>query len=127
MTTPLEHPRRSPAPGPTVTKALRRAADLLGLSQADVAEILGVSKSTASRLFAGQYELTPARKKEWELALLFVRLFRSLDAVAGHGPAARAWLEGPNLALSRPPLELVKSAEGLVRVVQYLDSVRGRV
>ncbi len=117
----------SPAPAPTVSKAVVRAADLLGLNQAALADILGISRATASRLVAGSYRLEPRRSKEWELALLFVRMFRSLDALVGHGDAARAWLRGSNLAFGRPPIDEVRSAEGLVRVVQYLDAVRGRV
>jgi hypothetical protein len=111
----------------TVSKAVRRAAELLRLSQAVVAEILGVSTSSVSRLYAGTYLLQAERKKEWELALLFLRLFRSLDAILGHGEQARAWLEGTNLALSGRPVELIRTTEGLVRVIQYLDAYRGRV
>ena len=33
--------------------------------------------------FAGKYLLSPDRAKEWEFALLFVRLFRSLQAIVG--------------------------------------------
>ena len=113
-------------PSATVSKAAVRAADLLGFSQAELAAALGVSRATASRLVAGKYQLEPTRK-EWELALLFVRLFRSLDAIAGHGAEARTWLRGANRALGQAPAELATSAEGLVRVVQYLDAVRGRV
>jgi transcriptional regulator with XRE-family HTH domain len=116
-----------PEPGPTLAKATLRAARLLGLSQAALAEILGVSQATASRLESGAYRLGPERKKEWELAVLFVRLFRSLDAIVGHDEAARAWLEGRNVALGGVPIELIKTAEGLVRTVQYLDATRGRV
>jgi hypothetical protein len=120
-------PAAAPAAAPTLAKAVVRAADILGLSQTTLAEILGVSKATASRLVGGQYRLDPARRKEWELALLFVRMFRSLDAVAGHGEQARTWLRGPNLALGRTPLEEITTTEGLVRVVQYLDAVRGKI
>ena len=42
-------------------------------------------------------------------------------------PAARAWLEGYNTALGAAPRDLIKSAAGLVRVVDYLDHARGRV
>ena len=118
---------RDADPGATLTKAVLRAAGLLDLQQGTVADLLGVSRATASRLFGGTYELGPARKKEWELAILFVRLFRSLDAIVGHNDQARAWLRGPNVALGAAPIDLIGSAEGLVRVVHYLDSVRGRV
>lgn len=113
--------------GATLSKAVTRAAALIGLSQAAMADILGLSPSSVSRLFAGAYCLQPERKKEWELALLFVRLFRSLDAILGHGEQARAWLKGENLALSGKPIELIRNTEGLVRVVHYLDAYRGRV
>ena len=56
-----------------------------------------------------------------------MRLFRSLDALWGHEGTARAWLESYNTALGAAPLELIKSAAGLVRVVDYLDHARGRV
>jgi hypothetical protein len=62
------------------------------------------------------------------MATLFVRLYRSLDALVGSNEAqARAWLDGENAALGGVPRELIASAEGLVRVVQYLDAARGRI
>jgi transcriptional regulator with XRE-family HTH domain len=121
--------RRStdPAEGIVLTKAVTRAASLLGLSQRQVAEALGLSGPTASRLFAGKYRLSPGRAKEWELGVLFVRLFRSLDALWGHEGTARTWLETYNTALGAAPLELIRTTVGLVRVVDYLDHARGRV
>lgn len=116
-----------PEPGPTLSKAVVRAADFLGVSQAALADALGLSRSTASRLVAGMYMLDPSRRKEWELGVLFLRVFRSLDAVVGHGEQARTWMRGPNLALGGRPIDLVRSAEGLVRTVQYLDAARGRI
>jgi hypothetical protein len=67
-------------------------------------------------------------QKSWELAALFVRLFRSLDALVGSNEAqARAWLDGENAGLGGIPRQLIGKAEGLVRVVQYLDAARGRI
>jgi len=47
-------PAAPPAPeeGPVLSKAVVRAAGLLGLTQRQLAEILGVSEPTASRLAA---------------------------------------------------------------------------
>ena len=109
-----------------LTKAVVRASQLLGISQSCVARSLGVSESTASRMFAGNYLLEPGRK-EWELAALFVRMFRSLDSLVGKDDAARAWLTSDNQALGARPVDLIPHAEGLVRVVFYLDAARGRV
>jgi uncharacterized protein (DUF2384 family) len=112
----------------TMSKAVVRAASFLHVSQAVLAEILGVSGATASRLVAGTYQVHPNRKKEWEFASLFVRLFGSLDAIVGHGQQAQSWLEGPNLALAgERPIEMIRTAQGLIRVLQYLDASRGRI
>ena len=110
-----------------LSKAAVRAARLLELSQRDVAVALGVSEATASRLFAGKYLLSPNRSKEWELARLLVRMFRSLDALWGHEETARTWLASNNLALGARPKDLLRSVEGMVRVVTYLDAARGRL
>ncbi|MFO1465028.1 MAG: antitoxin Xre-like helix-turn-helix domain-containing protein [Steroidobacteraceae bacterium] len=125
----MSRPQASPAPEPrkVMTSAVVRAAGLLEISQSALAQILGVSPATVSRMAGGQYALDPQRK-EWELGALFVRLFRSLDALVGsNDAAARTWLTGENLALRARPVELLRSTEGLVRAVQYLDSVRGRL
>ncbi|MEO7774467.1 MAG: antitoxin Xre/MbcA/ParS toxin-binding domain-containing protein [Steroidobacteraceae bacterium] len=111
-----------------LAKAVRRSAEFLGINQATLADVLGVSAATASRLCAGAYELSPQRRREWEFATLFVRLYRSLDALVGHGEAARQWLQGPNLAFNdEKPIHLIRNAEGLVRVLHYLDATRGRI
>jgi transcriptional regulator with XRE-family HTH domain len=110
-----------------LSKAVIRSAEQLGLSQAKLAGVLGLSPATVSRLFSGSYQLTPERKKEWELAVLLVRLFRSLDAIVG-GVAedSRRWFESSNSALAgQRPLDMIASTEGLVHVVNYLDARRG--
>jgi transcriptional regulator with XRE-family HTH domain len=109
-----------------LTKAVVRAARALGLSQSRVAATLGVSDPTVSRMFAEKYFLDPGRK-EWELGALFVRLFRSLDSIVASDEKARAWLDSENRALGGRPLELLGRAEGMIRVLHYLDSARGRI
>jgi hypothetical protein len=105
----------------TLSKAVIRAVRLLDIKQAKLAEILGISTATASRLVAGDYKLQPNRK-EWEFGALLVRIFRSLDALLGHGDQAHTWLNSRNLALGDTPAELLESAEGLVSVLHYLLS-----
>ena len=62
-----------------------------------------------------------------EFALLFVRVFRSLDAIVGDEKSARQWLTSENRALNGRPLDLIRQTEGLVRVVHYLDASRALV
>jgi len=124
-------PRPTPAPapkaGPTVTKALLRAAHRLGLPNKTVASILGLSEATVSRMANGAYTL-PADGKPFELSVLFVRLYRSLDAITGGDDAvARAWLRNENTALGGTPLKLAQTVPGLMNVIAYLDARRAIV
>src|SRR5271165_5197632 len=120
MAKPL--PSSTPEPRRILTGAVLRASALLDITQSNLAQILGLSPSTVSRMAKGAYALDD-HKKEWELSALFVRLFRSLDALIGsNDAAARAWLNAQNSGLIGRPVELIRSTEGLVRVVQYLDA-----
>ena len=110
-----------------LSRATVRAARFLGLPQADLANVIGVSAATLSRLANGQRQLEPG-SKPWQLAALFVRLFRSLDAIVGSDDAAaRAWLRSDNHALGGVPLALMREPAGLVRTVDYLDAARARI
>jgi transcriptional regulator with XRE-family HTH domain len=110
-----------------LSRATVRAARFLGLAQADLAQVIGVSDATLSRLANGQKLLDPG-SKPWQLAALFVRLFRSLDAIVGSDDAAaQAWLRGDNQALGGVPLALIREPAGLVRTVDYLDAARARI
>jgi DNA-directed RNA polymerase specialized sigma24 family protein len=116
---------RGAAAGPVLTRSARRAAELLDLTQKDLAQIIGVSPATVSRL--PHRPLDPAAK-EGELAILFVRMFRSLDAlVGGDVDSARTWLHAQNHHLAGVPAELIQTVTGLVDVVEYLDAMRGKV
>jgi uncharacterized protein (DUF2384 family) len=115
----------APDRGEVVLEAAARAADLLGLSQASLARVLGMDPSTLSRRLSGRRGLDE-RSREYEAALLWIRLFRDLHAVVGgQDTTARAWLASPNTAFTgQRPRDLIESMEGLVRVVQYLDAHR---
>src|SRR6202034_1794957 len=87
-----------PEPRLVLTGAVLRASALLEITQSSLAQILGLSPSTISRMANGTYTLDD-QKKEWELGALFVRLFRSLDALIGsNDSAARGWMDGPQSA-----------------------------
>jgi hypothetical protein len=60
-----------------------RAAERLDVSKALLAKVLGVSPPTVTRLYNGSYQLDDPNRKEWDFALLFVRVFRSLDSIVG--------------------------------------------
>ncbi|AIB10521.1 hypothetical protein ABAZ39_00485 [Azospirillum argentinense] len=108
-----------------VTKAVLRAADQLDIPNTILAKILGVSEPTVSRMRKHGLTLSTS-DKSFELAILFIRLYRSLDAIVGGDPnVARAWLRNVNTALDdSKPLDKVQTITGLVHVIHYLDSRR---
>jgi hypothetical protein len=124
MSTPLTIPANQPSrEGVVLTKAAIRASDRLGLSQKALGGVLGLSASVISRMRSGTYVLEQG--KAFELAVLFVRLFRSLDAIVnGDELSAREWMKSKNLVLGAPPIDLIAKVQGLVNVIQYLDTRR---
>jgi hypothetical protein len=121
-----------PIPAPTaesavLTKATLRAAERLGLAANALSGIIGLSEASLSRMRSGRYQLEPG-SKPFELALLFVRLFRSLDAiVGGDDKVARAWLQNDNRTLAGAPAQKIRTISGLVDVLAYLDARRALV
>lgn len=130
MASTLQNSSAHPDPrtdGALVTKATWRAAGRLDLSNKELARILGLSESTVSRMGAGSYMLSP-EQKSYELALLFVRFYRSLDSIAGGDAAvAKAWLRANNRALGGAPLTRIMSIAGLTETIVYLDARRAPV
>jgi hypothetical protein len=110
-----------------LTNATIRAAERLQIKNAALARILGVSDSTVSRMRNKALFLEKG-DKPFELAILFVRLYRSLDSImAGDDAVAADWLRNKNTMLNGVPLELIQSVSGLVDVIAYLDSRRAIV
>ena len=125
--TALAQSATTPDPASVLTKAVVKAADKLGVKASALSTVLGVSEATVSRMKRGDFRLEDGAKA-FELGVLFVRLFRSLDAIAGGDEkAARAWLASDNLALGGRPLELIRTVTGLVDVVAYLDARRAPI
>jgi transcriptional regulator with XRE-family HTH domain len=129
--------RRSSAPPPSgagaspeaavLGKALLRASERLNVSQKDLALVVGLSSATISRLASGSFALEPS-SKSGELALLFLRVYRGLDAlVGGEDEKARAWFHAENDHVGGVPAERVRTVEGLTDVARYLDAMRGRL
>lgn len=116
-----------PEAGSVITKAVVRAADRLRLTARILAGVIGVSEATVSRMKRQEFGLEPGTKP-FELGVLFVRLFRSLDAIVGGDDAvAAAWLTNPNTALDARPIEKLQTVSGLVDVIAYLDARRALV
>jgi hypothetical protein len=117
-------PDAVPDESSVITKATLRAAQRLGIKNTVLAKILGISEPTVSRMRQGKYRLDRGQKA-FELAVLLVRLYRSLDGiVAGDDSVAADWLKNQNTALDGTPLELIQTVSGLTDVIAYIDARR---
>jgi hypothetical protein len=107
--------------------AAGRAAAALGLNGRALAQIVGFSEATVSSIVHGDRGIDPA-SKEGHLSLMLIRVFRSLDALAGGDDGKRlTWMSTHNTALNGVPESLILSAEGLERTLAYLDSMRAPI
>lgn len=109
--------------GRVLAKAVFNASTELGLSQKELGEIIGLSESMVSRrLKSGELSLSGVN---FNLAAYLVRVFRSLDAIAGGDlDTIRGWMTNPNTDLGGQPRALMRTPAGLVDIMNYLDARR---
>lgn len=120
-------PKKSVDTTNVLNKAVKNAALYLDLSQVELSKIIGSSTPQLSRLFKTNTICIKENTKEWECAVLFIRVFRSLEAIIGEDPKQlNEWLYHHNYYFGEKPIEKLKTIQGLTEVVQYLDAVRGR-
>ena len=109
-----------------LSKAILSVAKRLGLNAAKLSKIIGCSEATISRLKSGR-GIDP-QSKQGELAILVVRLYRSLNAILGaNDEQSKRWLQAYNHHLTDVPVKKIQSVEGLIEVIQYLDAMRGKI
>lgn len=85
--------------------------------------MLGKDHSTLTRAKG----MDPA-SKTGELALLLIRLYRSLSVLVGNDrKLLRHWFHTTNRHTGGVPAEQVQRTEGLVEIVQYLDAMRAPI
>ena len=128
--------RKMGSPGPSeapatkrsvvLTKATIRVAEQLDLGQGALAKVLGISAPTVSRMFKGKWLILEKDSKTWELAVMLVRVYRSLGAmVGGNEEHLKEWFHADNVHLGGTPADLAFTIEGLTNVARYLDAMRG--
>lgn len=107
-------------------KAVFRASQQLGLSQTELASVLGIHRTAISRLKNNPH-LEPD-SKQGELALLLIRIARSLYALTGGDEIwIQHFMRSPNMATFGIPAQQITSIQGLVGVLQFVDALRGKI
>lgn len=115
-----------PDPSLVLGKAVFNASLQLGLSQSELASVLGLHRTAISRL-KNNPNLDP-ESKQGELALLLVRIARSLHALTGGDDVwIKHFMRSPNSATYGIPAQQITSIQGLVSVLQFVDALRGKI
>ena len=110
-----------------LTKAICNLSKFYSLSGKDLSKIIGISESSASRIAQGTKLISPYTK-EGELAILLLRIYRSLNAMVGNNhEKAKLWLNSQNKYFCNTPIEEMKNIPGLISVLNYLDAMRGKL
>lgn len=112
----------TPSPSKVLGTATLRVAERIGLSRAELAEVVGRDRSSISR-----NGIDPD-SKAGELATWLIRCYRSLAVMVDDDEASiRHWMETPNHHVGGVPRERLKSVGGLIGVGEYLDAIRAKV
>lgn len=110
-----------------LTKAINNLSKFYSLSGKDLSKIIGISEASASRISQGIKLISPYTK-EGEMALLLLRIYRSLNSMVGNNhEKAKLWLNSPNKYFRNKPIEEMKTIPGLIAVLNYLDAMRGKL
>jgi len=118
-------PKVKPNPEVVLSKATLNAASLLGLNNAELAKVLGISEPTVSRVASGNRHIDP-HSREGQTALILVRIFRALDLLVGGDSTARdAWMTSHNKVIAGVPKAAIQTVTGLVHTIDYLDGMKG--
>ncbi len=118
-------PNVKPNPELVLSKATLNASTHLGLNNAELAKVLGISEPSVSRLAAGSRSIDP-RSREGQTALVLIRIFRALDLLVGGDSSARtAWMTSHNKAIDGDPKSAIQTLHGLVHTIDYLDGMKG--
>lgn len=118
--------QQKPEPGQVLAKALINAAEQIGLKQEELAAVIGLHRTGITRLKKSM-NLDPS-SKTGELALLLIRAARALYALSGGDQdSMKHFMRSRNRITHGIPAEQIQNIQGLTRVVQFLDGIRGKV
>lgn len=109
-----------------LAKALLNVSDELGLQTLELANALGVDRSAISKL-RNKMTLEPDSKKG-EIALHLIRVARALHALTnGDRDWMHAFMRSENQGTGGIPAKQIANLDGLMRVVRYVDAMRGKI
>ena len=115
------HPELIREEAEVLTREFFSATCSMGLSNREIAEILGVSEPTISRAKKKEIYFSRTRSHQWSIAELLVRACRELTRIYDHPRKEKHWFTTYNHLLAAFPIELIRRYEGLLEVVHHLE------
>lgn len=108
-----------------LAKAVLNVAVQLDISQSQLATVIGVSRTSISRL---KVKLRlDAHSKQGELALLLISIYKSLNILSGgEVKLMRLFMNSPNSVTGGIPIHQINTISGLVHVSQQVSALRLR-
>jgi len=104
-----------------LSKSLIKAGKAMGMSQTEIGNVIGKDRTSITR------GIDP-NSKAGELALLLIRCYRGLYVlVGGDSNNIKHWMHTENRHTGGIPAEQVQKVQGLNRVIEYIDAMRGKV
>ena len=108
-----------------LAEAILNTADLLGLSQTQLATVMGLDLASINTLeFSAVLEPTSAHS---EAGLLLIRLYQSLSALTGDDSE---WIDyfmnAFNTATDGIPIQQIQTREGLEKVLMVVEALNNR-
>jgi hypothetical protein len=101
------------------------AVSYFGLVGREIALLLGVSEATISRARQNPRYFKGSLPRQREIALLFIRLHRSVMQQFRNPRKGKHWLIYYSHELRACPIDLILTIEGLIAVVNFAEQ-RGR-
>ena len=118
--------QKQPDPAAVLCKALFNVSDQLTLKQEELGNVVGINRTSISRL-KHKGTLDP-NSKQGELARLLIRAARALFALTGGDQDwIKHFMRSNNKLTGGIPAEQIQTIQGLMRVVTYLDAMRGKI
>ena len=102
--------------------ALYKAAEIMGFSEEEAAAVIGHERTS------GIGDGIDPNSEAGERARMFIRVCRGLHTlVGGNYEHMRHWITTDNRAFGQSPREMMKSCQGLIAVLKYLDAMGSRL
>ena len=117
----LRYPEQIREEAESLTREFFTATASMGLSNREIAEILGVSEPTISRAKNRKIYFSHTRIHQWNIAQLLVRACSELTRIYSHPRKEKHWFTTYNHPLRAIPLDLIRRYEGLIEVVHHLE------